>query len=62
MTETHAVMNNVNRSATMGGFEILATGSDLASRYWELDAIFRESRYRDEPLTYDRGLDGRAGG
>ena len=54
MTEIDTVMNNVNRSAVVGGFEILTSGSDLLGHYWELNTIFRESRYRDQPLTYDR--------
>ncbi len=50
----------MNRSAVVGGLEILASGSDLFSHYWELNTIFRESKYRDQPLTYDRGSDFRS--
>lgn len=62
MSEIDPVMNNVNRSATLGGFEILATGSDLSAHYWELNTIFRETRYRDQLLIYDRGTDSRSPG
>ena len=49
-------------AAVAGGFEILASGSDLFGHYWELNTIFRESKYRDQPLTYDRASDFRSRG
>lgn len=60
MSEIDIVMNNVSRSAVVGGLEIPVSGSDLFSHHRELNTIYRESRCRDRPLTYDRGCDFRS--
>ena len=60
MSEIDVVMNSLNGAATKGGFEFLATGSDLLNHYWELNTIFRETRYRGQLLTYDWNFDSRS--
>ncbi len=49
LTDIAPTMYEVNGAATKGDMDIFL-GTDLLNRYWDLETIFRESRYSNESL------------
>ncbi len=48
----NALMSTINGASSKGGCDFFPYKSDLLNHYWNLETIFRESRYSKMNLSY----------